>query len=538
MFPNDPTDPEDRVNLTGIGRMFSELSVEDRFHKGLEILPEILGCWEKDHPEWRIEVLLWILDGALHTLRHYIESPEETGISWESPYVELHFPVECTWTEGDAESPSFSLNAGRLNKADMTDGETAKQALAKVMVSYLEIMALQDFTNGRALEKHGDGFRRIVDAASIEDLEKIESPEEQERALQQLFHPLSFGAGHIEYGEMKEGDFVGGDVEAQLAAILPPLIQVPYDADGRKMQVITILEINPLVADPITQTAYFPIVVGLAVQFVEYPSSDEDALEVMDSVALPEWPESDRNGLWAILDRVLHNTLAQLNPEPEVEMVEAVLSVNAQIKFMVPKNDQTRFDQAMSHTLDHFKSTGEVLRMDFKRDDCLQLTAADIKHLRDLLGAVENAATARDKGESLEHLVAALFGSIPGFEVKERVRTESEEIDLWISNTSEVRPFSDESGIILAECKNWSGKCGKNEFVILQQKVANRSGRCEIGFLISWNGFAETITTEMLRGSRERTLVVPIDGNSIRNAVKSGNFLRTITEALQRALMI
>jgi hypothetical protein len=538
MFPNDPTDLEDRVNLTNIGKMFSELSAEDHFRKGLEILPEILECWERDHPEWRIEVLLWILDGALHALRNYIESPEESEISWDSPYVELHFPVECTWTESDAESPSFSLTAGRLDKSDMIDGGTATQALAKVMVSYLEIMALQDLTNGRALEKRGDGFRRIVDAASIEDLERIESPEEQERALQRLFHPLSFGGGHIESGEMNEGDFVGGDVEVQLAAILPPLIQVPYDADGRKVQVITILEINPLVADPTTRTAYFPIVVGLAVQFVEYPSSDEDAMEVMSSVALSEWPENDRERLWTVLDKVLQSTLAQLNPEPEEEMVEAVLSVNAQIKFMVPKNDPTRFNEAMSHTLDYFKSTGEILSVELKRDGRLLLEDADIKHWGVLLAAVESAATARDKGESLEHLVAALFGSIPGFEVRERVRTESEEIDLWITNTSEVRPFRDESGVILAECKNWSGKCGKNEFVILQQKVSNRSGRCEIGFLISWNGFAETITTEMLRGSRERNLIVPIDGNSIRNAVKSGNFLLTITEELQRALMI
>ena len=538
MFPNDPTNPEERVNLTGIGKMLSELSGEDRLRKGIEILPDILECWEKDHPEWRIEVLLWLLDGALHALRHYIESPEESGISWESPYVELHFPVECTWAEDHAECPSFSLTAGRLSKDEMMDGEAARQALAKVMVSYLEIMALQDLTNGRALEKHGDGYRRIVDAASIEELEKIESSEEQERALQKLFLPLSFGAGHIDYGDLEEGDFVGEDVEAQLAAILPPLVQIPFEANGRKMRVITILEVNALIADSGTKTAYFPIVVGLAVQFIEYPSDDEDPLEVLESAALFEWPEKDRKELWAVLDKVLRNALAELDPKPEEEMVEAVLSVNAQIKFMVPKNDPTRFNQAVSQTLDHLKSTGEILSVDLKRDDRLLLADARTTHWRHLLAAVENATTAREKGESLEHLVAALFGSTPGFDVIERVRTESEEIDIWITNTSEVRPFRDESSVILAECKNWSGKCGKNEFVLLREKVINRSGRCEIAFLVSWNGFAETITTEMLRGSRERHLIVAIDGNLIRDAVESGDFLSIITSAWQKSLMI
>jgi hypothetical protein len=119
-----------------------------------------------------------------------------------------------------------------------------------------------------------------------------------------------------------------------------------------------------------------------------------------------------------------------------------------------------------------------------------------------------------------------------------RIGTESEEIDVWIINTSDVRPFRDESDLILAECKNWCGKCGKNEFVLLHQKVANRSGRCKIGFLISWNGFAETITTEMLRGSRERSLIVPNDGDGIRRAVESGDFMKILVEARQQALMI
>jgi hypothetical protein len=38
------------------------------------------------------------------------------------------------------------------------------------------------------------------------------------------------------------------------------------------------------------------------------------------------------------------------------------------------------------------------------------------------------------------------------------------------------------------------------------------SQRCTLGFLISWNGFASTVTKEMLRGSREQILVVPLMG--------------------------
>ena len=67
--------------------------------------------------------------------------------------------------------------------------------------------------------------------------------------------------------------------------------------------------------------------------------------------------------------------------------------------------------------------------------------------------------------------------------------------------------------------QNWSGKCGKNEFLVLNAKAANRGQRCTIAFLVSWNGFPDTITKEMLRGSRENLLIVPLDGKMIANAM-------------------
>jgi len=59
-----------------------------------------------------------------------------------------------------------------------------------------------------------------------------------------------------------------------------------------------------------------------------------------------------------------------------------------------------------------------------------------------------------------------------------------------------------------------------------------------LGFLISWNGFADTITKEMLRGSHERLLIVPIDGKQIQEAVKSNSFSDLIESAWNKATMI
>lgn len=159
--------------------------------------------------------------------------------------------------------------------------------------------------------------------------------------------------------------------------------------------------------------------------------------------------------------------------------------------------------------------------------------------LSKLVELVEKAKTSYEKGRSLEELILRVFNSNAGFSIIDsRVQTETEEIDLIVLNSSNDPRFRRESAILLIECKNWSGKCGKNEFVIFKEKIENRSSRCSLGFLISWNGFAGTVTKEMLRGSREQTLVIPIEGNDIKRAIYENNFEDMLIEAWHNAVTI
>ena len=166
-------------------------------------------------------------------------------------------------------------------------------------------------------------------------------------------------------------------------------------------------------------------------------------------------------------------------------------------------------------------------------------STATTKSLQELLEETIKAETNAEKGKTLEKLVTALFSTVAGFRIwNNNIITETEEIDLEIGNGSSHFIFHKEEAIILAECKNWSKKCGKNEFVVFRSKIENRNARCSLGFLISWNGFADTITKEMLRGSHERLLIVPIDGKQIQEAVKSNSFSDLIESAWNKATMI
>ena len=144
--------------------------------------------------------------------------------------------------------------------------------------------------------------------------------------------------------------------------------------------------------------------------------------------------------------------------------------------------------------------------------------------LESLIDQVEAQTTNDAKGRVLEELACRLFETVPGFQVTGRVRTATEEIDIRMVNNSDDAIWKKEGPIILAECKNWSSKVGKDEFVLFKEKLTNRRQRCSCGFLISWNGFAGTITKEQLRGSREEVFIIPVSGEDIRAAVLAGTF--------------
>jgi len=146
--------------------------------------------------------------------------------------------------------------------------------------------------------------------------------------------------------------------------------------------------------------------------------------------------------------------------------------------------------------------------------------------------------SAHDKGRTLEELTTRLFNTIPGFTATGHVITDTEEIDVRIQNSSDDPYWRQESYLLIAECKNWSGQCGKDEFVLFKSKLRNRVGRATCGFLISWNGFAKTVTKEMLRGSEGDILVVPVDGAELRAAVRASDFALRLKALHEKAIFL
>jgi hypothetical protein len=218
-------------------------------------------------------------------------------------------------------------------------------------------------------------------------------------------------------------------------------------------------------------------------------------------------------------------------------MEEAILSVNASLKVTAPKGDSKKIRSAITSIVAMLQGTGELLKLDVSREEH-RLLDQTLRDRSNALVAAMQSSNSSEKGKCLESLVVSLFESVAEFRVTQRVKTQTEEIDLWITNNADAGPFRREGNVILVECKNWSGKCGKNEFVSLLAKMMNRGEHCTLGFLISWNGFSKTIRKEMLRASLSRFRIVPLDGIWLRKVIATGSFREMLAEERERALMV
>lgn len=502
-----------------------------------QALLRAMDSYETDHPHWWLEVLVSFIKWSLRCLRYHVENRRTKGISWNSPFVELRYPVEWNWEGargGDVSRSNFV--SGRMTKRNTANSDLASRTLTKIMVSHLNAMALHGLTNQAWWEKHDNYYTPYLPVEFDAQLNAVKSKRARREAFEQLVRPFSIGAASIDYGgmEFKEGARVPKEVGRRLGKINQFMDMEPImfsgEVNGRKVEISLVFQIHPLIADYDSKEAYHSITVGLVTSV-----PDESGVRVLESPA--KWPRKDRMALWQELLAVLDTLTGQLIPKPQTQ-ASKIFQFNGELEIppgICPSGRENEHLQQLVKTL---CESGNLRKFSHKLlvsdKACLD---SGREPLEQLLLRVEEAKTAAEKGRTLEALVSCLFKSVPGFTVQENTRTETEEIDLTITNASEDPRLQREAAFILAECKNWSAKCGKNEFVVLKDKMLNRKGRCSLGFLISWNGFADTITSEMLRVSRERILIVPIDGSQIRNAVRTGRFFETIMSALDRALL-
>jgi Restriction endonuclease len=487
----------------------------------------VVATYEREHPHWRIEVLISLIKWGIRSLRHSIEEGPNSKITWTNPLVELHYSVEWDWKAAhDGAVVYGSQRMGMVTPQNTSNVKAAAKTVGSMVARRLTVAALEDFTHGAWFEKRENIYVPYLAPELDTTVRQIRGKWKKREAVEGAFKPFWIGTTRIDWpgGTREKRGRMPRAVAKRLDAVQQrmdiPGISFAGDVNGRSIWSGLVFEIQPLVIDYDTREAYYAVTAGLA---FEHKLVGNEVI----SLTPASWPRKDQAAFWEQVLQRIHELNEKLIPEEE-----------SRNSIILVQNDEILKVQPLRCSKD-MKVAKQLLSGFHTQRQEEERRAREGTRLLRLLRRCDLAKTADEKGRALEELMAGLFNTVPGLRVvKSRARTQTEEIDLVICRDSHAAGFMDEAEFILVECKKWSGKCGKDEFVLFEKKIHNRRDRSSLGFLISWNGFTDTFTKEMLRGSHERLLIVPLDGEQIRNATQRGTFASLLQEARRDAVLV
>ncbi|MEY2562668.1 MAG: hypothetical protein QOH88_861 [Verrucomicrobiota bacterium] len=537
-----------RSTLPKDGKRKRSTNAADRVRRYNDFLVEALDEYcEHNHPNWRAERLLQFLELSVGVLRDHIESPKAQHITWESPWVTWNFPVLwdwIAWKRRDRVGAGFAY--GTLTEANTARRTVALQAIASILTNFTFYQTLQDFTKGAGFERTRDDYKPILAPEAAQLLQRVRGRRAKLQVLEALFRPFSMGAVPIEVAddELREGKKLSKAILKRLEAAnksidLPSIDLTATLDDTHRADISLIFQIHPLVVETQRRKAYYPMTVGFVIVPSETGAVEDLGALLSEPWLNPDnWSSDDQDALWKTVLGELKRLQESFASEQGEVQTDAVVTINAAVRIPAGASHPQISQEAVEQMLKTFQASGDVIELSYQiSPQTPQLSTSARLGFVELLGKVEHAASADQKGRALEQLVETLLASVPGFEVKQRIRTETEEVDLVVLQRGDEPRWKRDAPLLLIECKNWSSRCGKNELVQFKEKLANRRGRSTLGFIVSWNGFAETVTKELLRGSREDMLIVPLTGDQIREAAHAGTILPTLQAAWDNAVM-
>jgi hypothetical protein len=289
-----------------------QISARQKLERFVEALGHTLDSYEKAHPTWFTDTVFELIEGGLHSLRHYLEDPRDKSLTWSNLVTELRYPVEWDWEAWRSRRPGALLHIfGRFTSKEVGSKKRAIRKLVSIAIQCRNVFVLNALTKNAAWEKRRNRWTPIMPPETGQALAKM-SPARQRRALDELYKPFSIGTFDLEFDadSIRQGDPVPKSVMRALAkgkqAMEFPPLTFSGTVDDTPFTFSLIAQFRPFIVDVTNREAYFPILVGL----VFHPNSvalaeDEDgrALLVPDAPNPESWSRKDQAAFWDILFR-------------------------------------------------------------------------------------------------------------------------------------------------------------------------------------------------------------------------------------------
>jgi len=278
-----------------------------------------------------------IIRGGLNTLRHCIENPEDSGVSWESPWVEAHYPVEWNWERGhilNFKIPESLLEAARKGEDPFKTRTDEVAKMAQDLTAAASSPAiLSQLTHGVEVKVKEDQEDEVLflEPKMEKEWEALKTDEERDAYLDKVREPFSIGGLetfdkengkgiiiHFDHLDIKKEDTpppLGSETIKRLKD-LPSLI-FDVEDEGRELKGSVVIMIHPLVVDEDKREAYFPVVVGLVFAPPEIKEGEDPVINPAAWAGDEEKQKTFFKGLWELLLEKMPRKLAGEEEAPE-----------------------------------------------------------------------------------------------------------------------------------------------------------------------------------------------------------------------------
>ncbi len=324
------------------------------FEKYFPIYQKILDKYENDHPNWQVEVLVSLIKWSLRSLKHYIEDVQDPKITWESPFVELHYPMDWNWKgRGTGDIAPGGHVYGTFNARNTATKKLAAKTISQIMTRHLNAMTLADATNWAWFEKLNNHYTPVFPVQITTDLLAIEDKRRRRDLYDELIRPFSIGATRIDADVMKlkSGMRIPKRFTRQQRMDING-IRFNGEVNGHKFDMGLVFEIHPLIADYDKKNAYHSVVVGLAV--LRQTIGGELVGETP-----ADWSKTDREQFWQELYRTVDKRTDLLIPKTESKQ-SVILSVNSKIKIPIEHWQPENRSAEMKKITDALDQIGEI----------------------------------------------------------------------------------------------------------------------------------------------------------------------------------
>lgn len=302
------------------------------FEKYFPLYKRVLENHEKNHPYWQIEELVSLIKWSLKSLRHCLEDPCEPKITWNNPFVELHYPIGWNWRPNysDKACPPGGHIFGKIASRNTATKKLAVKTLSQIMARHINAVTLANATNWVWYQKNRNYYLPRLPMELAQGLAAIKSKQKRRSHFNEIVRPFSLGAGRIDLNpaKLKSDARVLQKVRRELVENnrqmdIPP-VTISGDVNGHKFEAYLVFEIHPLIADYDLKKAYHPVVVGLG-----FATRMIDDQIVEDGPA--DWPKSDQQDFWDGLLQEMDKMVGLLIPQDK-SGDSITLDVNSKLK--------------------------------------------------------------------------------------------------------------------------------------------------------------------------------------------------------------